>query len=60
MFILTVGFMGNFYPGLKVNSLDLSPNYAGSLMALTNGAGALAGVAAPVFVGMMTPNVSIK
>lgn len=39
-----MGFKGNFYPGLKVNSLDLSPNYAGSLMALTNGLGASAGI----------------
>lgn len=54
-----LGFMGNFYPGMKVNTIDLSPNYAGSLMALTNGLGALTGVAAPAFVGIMTPNVRI-
>lgn len=35
--------MGGFYPGMKVNALDLSPNYAGSLMALTNGIGATTG-----------------
>lgn len=57
-FTLAMGFMGTFYPGMKVNPLDLSPNYAGSLMAVTNGIGALTGVAAPVFVGVMTPNVS--
>lgn len=56
-FTLAMGFMGTFYPGMKVNPLDLSPNYAGSLMAVTNGIGALTGVASPVFVGMMTPNV---
>lgn len=50
--------MGTFYPGMKVNPLDLSPNYAGSLMALTNGIGAMTGVAAPWMVGYMTPNVS--
>lgn len=49
--------MGNFYPGMKVNTIDLSPNYAGSLMALTNGLGALMGVAAPAFVGIMTHDV---
>lgn len=53
-----MGFKGNFYPGMKVNSLDLSPNYAGSLMALTNGLGAIAGVVAPTFVGIFTPDVS--
>lgn len=50
--------MGNHFSGFRVNSLDLSPNYAGSLMALVNGAGALTGVIAPVFVGVMTANVS--
>lgn len=58
-FTLAMGFMGTFYPGMKVNPLDLSPNYAGSLMAVTNGIGALTGVAAPTFVGWMTPNVSL-
>lgn len=28
-----------FVSGMKVNPLDLSPNYAGSLMATTNGIG---------------------
>lgn len=55
-FILAMGSMGTYYPGMKVNTLDLSPNYSGSLMALTNGAAALTGIVAPVFVGMMTPN----
>lgn len=57
-FVLAMGFMGTFYPGMKVNPLDLSPNYAGSLMALTNGIGAITGIAAPSMVGYMTPNVS--
>jgi MFS transporter, ACS family, solute carrier family 17 (sodium-dependent inorganic phosphate cotransporter), other len=32
LFTLAMGFMGTFYPGMKVNSLDLSPNYAGTLV----------------------------
>lgn len=59
-FTLAMGFMGTFYPGMKVNPLDLSPNYAGSLMAVTNGIGALTGVAAPYLVGVMTPHVSFN
>lgn len=31
---------------MKVNALDLSPNYAGTLMGITNGIGALTGIAA--------------
>lgn len=57
MFTLAMGFMGTFYPGMKVNPLDLSPNYAGILMAITNGIGACAGIIVPYVVGVMTPNV---
>lgn len=58
-FTLAMGFMGTFYPGMKVNPLDLSPNYAGTLMALTNGIGAITGIIAPTLVGIMTPNRSL-
>jgi MFS transporter, ACS family, solute carrier family 17 (sodium-dependent inorganic phosphate cotransporter), other len=58
-FTLAMGFMGTFYPGMKVNSLDLSPNYAGTLMAITNGIGALTGIAGPAMVGLLTPNSSL-
>lgn len=44
LFTIAMGLMGAFYPGMKVNALDLSPNYAGSLMATTNGIGALTGI----------------
>lgn len=37
-------FYITFLSGMKVNPLDLSPNYAGSLMATTNGIGALTGI----------------
>lgn len=52
-----MGFVGFYYVSMKINSLDLSPNYAGSLLALADGIGSLAGVAAPTFVGFMTPDV---
>lgn len=42
-FALSVTFMGGFYPGLKVNVNDLSPNLAGVLMAMVNGIGAITG-----------------
>lgn len=45
---------------MKVNPLDLSPNYAGVLMAITNGIGAITGIIAPYLVGVLTPNVSFK
>lgn len=50
--------MGTFYAGMKVNGLDLSPNYAGSVMAIVNGIGALTGIIVPYIVGILTPDVS--
>lgn len=52
-----MGFMGTFYSGLKVNPLDLSPNYAGVLMAFTNGVGGITGIAGPYIAGVLTPDV---
>lgn len=42
-FTVAMGFMGAYYSGMKVNALDLSPNYAGVLMAITNGIAACSG-----------------
>lgn len=59
LFTIAMGIMGTFYPGMKVNGLDLSPNYAGTLMALTNGLGAITGIVAPYVVGVMTPESTL-
>lgn len=32
MLILGMGLMGTFYSGIKANSLDIAPNYAGVIM----------------------------
>lgn len=58
LFTIGMGFMGTFYSGLKVNNLDLAPNYAGVLMAITNGIGGITGIIAPYIVGVITPNVT--
>lgn len=50
--------MGAFVPSLKVNALDLSPNYAGTTLALVGGIGAVSGIITPYLVGVLTPNVS--
>lgn len=52
-----MGLMGTFVPSLKVNALDLSPNYSGTLMAIVGTIGCLSGVIAPYIVGIMVPNV---
>lgn len=58
LFTICMGLMGAFYAGMKLSPLDMSPNYAGTLMAITNGIGAITGVITPYMVGVMTPNVS--
>ena len=59
LFTVSTGTMGTFYPGMKVNALDLSPNYAGTLMAIVNGIGAFTGIITPYLVGVLTPDVSV-
>lgn len=56
MFTIAMTLMGTFYPGMKVNALDLSPNYSGTLMALTNGIGAFTGILTPLVVGELAPD----
>ncbi|KAK9693158.1 Major Facilitator Superfamily [Popillia japonica] len=59
MFTVAMGFMGTFYCGMKVNALDLSPNYAGTLMALVNGIGAVSGIIIPYLIGALTEDQSV-
>lgn len=58
LFTASMGLMGAFYPGMKVNALDLSGNFAGTIMAIVNGIGAITGIIAPYLVGLLTPDVS--
>ena len=57
LFTVGMGLMGAAYCSLRVNALDLSPNYAGTIMALVNGAGCISGMLTPMFTGFLTPNV---
>lgn len=59
MFTIAMGLMGTFYCGMKCNGLDLCPNYAGSLMAVVNGVGAISGIITPYLISALTPDVSI-
>lgn len=45
---------------MKVNALDLSPNYSGTLMALVNGIGAFTGILTPYIVSELTPNQTLS
>ncbi|KAF2903420.1 hypothetical protein ILUMI_02773 [Ignelater luminosus] len=60
LFTVGMGFMGTFYCGMKVNALDLSPNYAGTLMAIVNGLGALSGIITPYLAGALTEDQTLS
>ena len=58
LFTVGMGLMGFCYASLRVNALDLSPNFAGTIMAIVNGSGSISGMVAPYVVGVLTPNVT--
>lgn len=55
-----MGLMGFYYSSMRVNALDLAPNYAGTLMAIINGLGAISGMITPYLVGALIEDVSIR
>lgn len=59
-FTLGMAFMGFFYCGMKVNALDLSPNFAGTVMAIVNGLGAFSGMVTPYLAGALTEDQTLS
>lgn len=55
IFLLTiaVGLNGTTYVGYMVNHMDLSPNFAGSLMGLTNSIANIMSILGPLAVGLI-------
>ncbi|XP_075169622.1 putative inorganic phosphate cotransporter isoform X2 [Haematobia irritans] len=53
---ITVGINGATYLGFQVNHIDLSPNFAGVLMGITNCAANITGIVAPLIVGFIVTN----
>lgn len=51
--IFGMTLVGCGVPTIMINNLDLSPNYAGSLMSVGNGAAALGGILSPYIVGVL-------
>lgn len=46
--------MGGMFSGFLSNHIDIAPNYAGTLVALTNTVATLPGIIVPLFVGFIT------
>lgn len=52
---LTVGINAACHLGFQVNHIDLSPNYAGTLMGITNACASIMSFNAPLLVGVIVP-----
>lgn len=54
--LMTIAVMscGGFFCGYFTNHIDIAPNYAGILMAITNTFATIPGIIVPIFVGNIT------
>ncbi|XP_063825389.1 putative inorganic phosphate cotransporter [Ostrinia nubilalis] len=59
LFIACMAFYGGFYSSIKINAMDIAPNYAGTCSAFSNGIAAIAGIIMPYLVGLLTPDQTI-
>jgi ACS family sodium-dependent inorganic phosphate cotransporter len=59
-FTIAMTLMGAYYSGMKINALDLSPNYSGATMAITNGIAAVSGIVSPILIGQIATNVIFR
>ncbi|XP_055546262.1 sialin [Wyeomyia smithii] len=54
--LMSIGItsIGGMFCGFLSNHIDIAPNYAGTLMAITNTVATLPGITVPIFVGQIT------
>jgi len=58
LLVLAVSMSGAVYSGYFVNHMDIAPQYAGTLMGISNGIGAISGFVAPYVAATVTKSVS--
>ncbi|KAF7996465.1 hypothetical protein HCN44_002097 [Aphidius gifuensis] len=51
---IALTFIGGMYSGFLANHIDIAPNFAGTLVALTNVFATIPGVVIPIVVGKLT------
>jgi ACS family sodium-dependent inorganic phosphate cotransporter len=51
---IAITSVGGMFAGFLGNHIDIAPNFAGTLMALTNTAATIPGIVVPIFVGWLT------
>ncbi|CAH0701277.1 unnamed protein product [Spodoptera exigua] len=59
LFIASMAFMGGFYSSVKINAMDIAPNYAGTCSAFVNGIAAISGIITPYLIGLLTPDQTV-
>ncbi|KAJ2946183.1 hypothetical protein O0L34_g5117 [Tuta absoluta] len=59
LFIASMAFMAGFYSSVKINAMDIAPNYAGTCSAFVNGLAAVAGIITPYLIGLLTPDQTV-
>lgn len=54
--LTTIAVTGSagYFVGLLLNHMDIAPNFAGTLMGITNSAATVSGILVPIFVGWVT------
>ena len=50
---IAVGLNSSVYVGFQLNHIDLSPNYAGTMMGITNCISNIMSIIAPMLVGLI-------
>lgn len=58
LLVIAVGINSATYLGFQVNHIDIAPNFAGTLMGLTNGAANIMSIIAPLTVGFFVHDES--
>jgi cyanate permease len=53
---VSVGLNAAIYLGFQLNHIDLSPNYAGTMMGITNCLANIMSIIAPMLVGLIVTN----
>ncbi|KAI5652003.1 major facilitator superfamily domain-containing protein [Phthorimaea operculella] len=59
LFIASMAFMSGFYSSVKINAMDIAPNYAGTCSAIVNGVAGIAGIVTPTVMGVLTPDQTV-
>lgn len=60
LYCVVMIFKGLFFSGMKVNVNDVTIHFAGSVMAVANGLGSIAGIIGPVVVEFVTEDQSFE